>query len=112
VEGYVVLAHELEELDILRVLPPLLPILFIVVGCNAEIANWSIEPDIENLVLVLLERNRSTPLQIASDASASEAFFKQGRSKLNGIRSPFSLFLLEEFLMLRLNLGQVDEDVL
>ena len=68
VERDVVLAHELVELDILLVLPPLLPLVG-VGGCNRDVTNRGIEPDIEDLLSEFLDRDRRAPLKVASDAS-------------------------------------------
>jgi hypothetical protein len=49
-ERDVVLSHELHQLHLLRVLPPLFPF-WSVVGCDGEIPNGRIEPDVKDLVL-------------------------------------------------------------
>jgi hypothetical protein len=41
-EVHVIFPHELEQTDVLRVQPPLFP-LRRVVGCDAQIADWSIK---------------------------------------------------------------------
>lgn len=48
VEGHVVLAHELYQFYILRAVPPLLPGVR-VGGRDADVANRSVKPDIEDL---------------------------------------------------------------
>lgn len=53
VEGYVVFAHELVELNVVVVLPPLFPFLA-VVSSDTQIANRCIKPHIEHLVAILL----------------------------------------------------------
>jgi UDP-N-acetylglucosamine enolpyruvyl transferase len=81
----IVLAHELIELDVLRVLPPLLPVRTIqiitihqVLG-NGNIANAGIEPDVEDLLCILLVTqafkilgNGNTPLEISGDTTGEE----------------------------------------
>ena len=50
-KGYIVLAHELIELDILRISPPELPILCII-GSNRGVTNAGIEPHVEDLLFI------------------------------------------------------------
>lgn len=83
---HIVLAHELIKLDVLRVLPPLLPVRAIqviaidqVLG-NGDVANTSIEPNIEDLLCILLVTqafeilgNRNTPLEVSSDTTGKES---------------------------------------
>ena len=45
VEGHVVLGHELPVLNILRVLPPLLPVLC-VLGGDADVPDGGVKPDV------------------------------------------------------------------
>ena len=47
-EGDIVLGHELPVLHVVGVLPPFLPVLR-VVGCDAYVTNWGVEPNIEHL---------------------------------------------------------------
>ena len=114
VEGDVVLAHELVELHVLRVLPPPLPAGVGVVGSDRQIADGGIIPHVEYFVLVVFPRDRRAPLQVACDAAALQAFLQQGRGKLDGIRSPltFNSRLRKPLLMNGLDLGQINEDVL
>jgi len=94
VEGCIVLTHELVELDLLRVLPPLSPVLIVgseVVACNRDVADWCIEPDIEDLVLIVVSWNRSAPLQVSCDASAMEALFEKFLGEELGVVAPFAL---------------------
>ena len=76
-ERYVVLAHELVQLDILGVLPPLLPILG-VSGSDGGVTNGGIEPDIEDLVLPARQRHRGTPFEVTGDATQLEALLEPG----------------------------------
>lgn len=113
-EGDVVLAHELVELDVLRVLPPLVPLLLRVVGRDRQVADGRVEPHVEHLVLVLLDGNGRAPLEVAGDAPALEALLEQRARELYRVGGPLALLgsALEPLLVDRLNLGQVDEDVL
>ena len=77
VEGDVILPHELVKLDILRVLPPLLPLLG-VSGSDGDIADWSVKPHIEDLVLHVLEWHWGSPLQVTGDAAGLQALLKPG----------------------------------
>ena len=65
VEGNVILAHELIELDVLWVLPPEFPIVLDVVSSNGKVANWSIVPDIEDLLFELFKWDSSTPFEVS-----------------------------------------------
>lgn len=114
VEGDVVLAHELVELHVLRVLPPPLPAGVGVVGSDRQIPDGGIIPHVEYFVLVVFPRDRRAPLQVACDAAALQAFLQQGRGKLDGIRRPltFNSRLRKPLLMNGLDLGQINEDVL
>jgi len=110
VESDVVLAHELVQLDVLGVLPPALPLVH-VVGSNGNVADRSIEPHIEDLLAVLLKRNRGSPLEVTRDASALETTLQEVVSEGDSIGRPVGLDLLDPLLELRLDLGQIDEDV-
>ncbi|MCD2513362.1 hypothetical protein LQ562_12630 [Acidovorax sp. D4N7] len=74
VEGHVVLGHELHQADFFRPLPPLPPGLRIallsrpILG-HGDIGDGRIEPDIEDLALPALERDRDAPLQVPRDAA-------------------------------------------
>jgi hypothetical protein len=75
VEWHIVLAHELIQLYIVRVLPPFLPV-WGIIGSNGWVANRGIIPNIKHFALETWGRNWSTPLQIASDATWLESFLK------------------------------------
>ena len=63
VGGALLLAHELVQLDILGIFPPFLPP-FGVSSSDGYVADASVEPDIEDLLFVAWERDRSTPFEI------------------------------------------------
>ena len=67
-EWDIVLSDELEKLCILRIPPPVFPV-FNLVSCYRDVSDRSIEPDIEDLVLIAWLVDRDSPLQIAGDAS-------------------------------------------
>jgi len=75
VEGNVVLAHELVELNILGVLPPLLPLLG-VSCCDRRVADGGIEPDVEDLTLPARKGNRGTPLEVTGNAAQLKALLE------------------------------------
>ena len=77
VEGNVVFAHELVELDIIGVFPPLVPVLLCVAGSNRQVANGGIEPHIENLVGILFQGDGGAPLEVTGDASALQTLLKK-----------------------------------
>ncbi|KAH3678915.1 hypothetical protein WICPIJ_008779 [Wickerhamomyces pijperi] len=73
VERNVVLTHELVQLDFFWVLPPGFPFLG-VVGCDGDVPDWSIEPNVKNFVFELLGWNWSPPLQVSGDTTWSQPF--------------------------------------
>ena len=76
-EGDVVLAHELNQLHLIRVLPPGSPVRDIV-GCDADVAYGRVKPDVEDLVLVPLAGYCRTPLQVTGDAPHLQAISHPG----------------------------------
>lgn len=89
-EGNVILAHELVQLDVLRVLPPLLPVIGIV-GSNRGVTNRGIEPDIKDLTLPTRERDGGTPLQVTSNATQLEPLLEPRLSNDLAIVGPAAL---------------------
>ena len=76
-EGNVVFAHELVELNIIGVLPPLVPVLLCIAGSNRQVTDGSIEPHIKNFVGILLQGDGGAPLEVTGDASALQTLFKK-----------------------------------
>lgn len=74
VKRNVVFGHELIVVDGLGRLEPLLPIGRIV-RCYGEVADWSVEPHVEDLVLKAGSWHWSSPFKIARDTTWLEAFF-------------------------------------
>jgi hypothetical protein len=111
-ERNIVLAHELIQLDVLGVLPPFLPLLG-VSGCNRRVANRSIKPDVKDLALPAFERDRSTPRQVASDATRLETFLEPRLCDDPSVRGPITLFrgLFKPLLAALLQLAEVQEQV-
>lgn len=89
VERNIVFTHELIEFDIVRILPPLLPLLG-VASCNAGVSNRSIEPDIEHLVFKTRHRNRSTPFKITGNATRTQSFLQPRLGDMNTIGRPLA----------------------
>lgn len=89
VERHVVFTHELIQLYILGVLPPLGPIVS-VVGSDARVTDRCVEPDIEDLLFIAFQRNRDTPLQVTSNAAWFQTFLDPGLSNVNTIVRPFA----------------------
>ena len=113
VEGDVILAHELHQTDLLGVAPPLLP-LFGVVGGDTDVADRSIKPHVEHLILVTLQRHGSSPLQIAGDATRLEAVLNPSVGDVDSVRRPAVLDrgLRHPLLELLSLLRKVEEEVL
>ena len=65
---HIVLAHELNQLHIVGVLPPGLPVPHIV-GGDADVPNGGVKPDIEDLVFIPGAGDCRTPLEVSSDAA-------------------------------------------
>lgn len=55
-EGYIVFSHELEELNI-TALPPFNIVFLNVIGCDRDVPNRSIKPNIKNLFGEIFKRN-------------------------------------------------------
>ena len=68
VEGLVVLGHELPVLHIIRVLPPLFPVLQLL-GRDADVPDGGDQTDVEDLVLQPREGDRGFQFQVNGDAS-------------------------------------------
>ena len=113
VEGNVVLAHELHQTDFLGVAPPLLPLLGVVSG-DTDIADGGVEPHVEHLVFVALQRHGGSPLQIAGDAARLETVVDPAVGDVDGVGRPAVLDggLSHPLLELLSLLGQVEEEVL
>lgn len=97
VERNIVFTHELIELDIIGVLPPLFPLLG-VACCNAGVSNRSIIPDIEHLVLETGHRNRSTPLEITSNATGTQAFLQPRLGNVNTVGRPLAYQVIHKYI--------------
>ena len=69
VERYVVLAHELVQLNIFLILPPLFP-LVCVISCYRDVTNRGVKPHIEDFVCKLFDGDWCAPLEVASNAPA------------------------------------------
>ena len=83
VERHIILAHELNQLHIVWVLPPGPPICHIV-GSDADVTNGGVKPHIEDLVLIAGSGDCCTPLQVSSDAPHFQAIAHPGISHLQG----------------------------
>ena len=75
-ECRVVFAHELVQLHVLLVLPPLLPLID-VVCCDGDVANWSVKPHVKDLVLEFVDRDRRAPFKVSRDHSFNQTVFKE-----------------------------------
>ena len=112
-EGDIVLAHELVELYILGVLPPLQIVVWEILLGDADIADRGVEPDVEDFLLVVFERDLGAPLEVSGDASAFESLFEPGLSDLASVQLPLSLLRdsVEEGGELGLEGAQLEEQV-
>ena len=66
-EWDVILSDELEEFSVLRIPPPILPVLC-GIGCNGDISDRSIEPNVEHLLVITFLWYRNSPLQVTGYA--------------------------------------------
>ena len=67
-ERYIILPHKLVKLNLFGVLPPLHIPFTKQIGCNRDITDRSVEPDIEDLMPVLLGWDSDAPFEVTSDA--------------------------------------------
>jgi len=111
-EGNVILAHELVQLDILGVLPPLLPILGIS-SRDRRVTDRSIKPHIKHLALPTRQGDRGTPLQVTGNTTQLESLLEPGLSDDFAVVGPGALgrSLLVPGLTVGLELAQVEEEV-
>lgn len=111
VERNVVFAHKLEKFNVLFILPPLLPF-FSVKSCNWDITNWCIKPNIEHFITESFKRYRRAPLKVSRDTTTLEASFQHSVCEGNGVWWPIFGCFIDPLFQLRLNLGQVNKNVL
>ena len=90
-EWNIVFAHELEQLDIVRVFPPLFPIVS-VVGGDRNVSEWCIKPNIEHLIVHAINWYMDTPAQISSHASCLQTRLDPTVANRDGIRCPLAVF--------------------
>jgi hypothetical protein len=112
VERNIVLTHELVKLDIVLSSPPLLPVLG-VVGGDGNISDTSIEPDVENLLLVSGKRNGGTPGEVTSDTTLLQSLLQPRLGDDFSVLGPLSILsrLGAPLLNLALQLVELQEDV-
>jgi len=67
-ERNVVFTHELDQLDVFSILPPLFPTLS-VVGSDGNVSDGGIIPDVEDLIFIAREWDSNTPFKISGDTS-------------------------------------------
>mmetsp|Transcript_23818 Transcript_23818/g.33561 ORF Transcript_23818/g.33561 Transcript_23818/m.33561 type:complete len:256 (+) Transcript_23818:1369-2136(+) len=111
-ERNVVFPHKLHQLNILRIFPPLFP-LVCVVGCDGQVADRSIEPHVEDFVCKAIERNRCAPLQVSRDTARFQAVTQPALSCGDGVLRPvpFDLGVVDERGQLGGQLGQIQKQV-
>ncbi len=112
VEWDIILSHELEELNIFRILPPLLPMVGIIC-CDWDIPYRCIKPNIEHLILEFLYWDGSTPFKVPSNATASQTSLDPRLSCSSTVITPESLHwaLINKLFKIRLKIGKIEEDV-
>ena len=91
VEYDVILTDEVNELGILA-LPILLPVRCKILG-SRDIADWSIEPNIENLALSSLNRHRDSPIQIAAYGTWQQTSVEPALALTINVRFPLLVAL-------------------
>lgn len=89
-ESHVVFSHELIQLHILLVLPPLLPLVG-VPSSDRDITDRSVKPDIEHFVGELIDGNFGSPLEITRNASAEQTFLEHRLREADRVCGPFAL---------------------
>ena len=73
---------------------------------------FTVKPDIEDFLLVSFSGNWSAPLEIPGYAALLQALLEPRLGDLLRVVSPIDLRLFDPFLKLRLQLVQVDENML
>jgi len=111
-KGNIILTHELEQLHILRVFPPLFPLICIV-SSNGQIPYWSIKPNIKHLILKLLQRHGCPPFQVPCDAPSLQPSVDPSFCGRCRVSTPVPLlwFLVDPGFKFPLDRGQVQEDM-
>ena len=84
VERHIVFAHKLHQLHIFGVLPPGLPVCYIV-GCDADVADRRVKPHVENLVFISLPGDCCAPLEVSGDAADLQAISHPGLGHLRSM---------------------------
>jgi hypothetical protein len=112
VEGNVVLAHELVQADVLGIVPPLLPLICVVCG-DRNVTDAGVEPDVQHLLVITVQRDLCAPLQVTSDTSGLETFLQPRVCDVDTVGRPCTLLarLCRPFLDLCLQLVQQQVDV-
>lgn len=110
---YIILGHELVELDLVWILPPFFPV-WCITTSNTGITYGSIKPNVHNFMFKALFRNRCTPLKISGNTSILQSLFNPCLGGRDGILSPFSFWvgLFEPFFECRLEFREIQETML
>ena len=130
-ERNIVLSDELEQLDIFFALglvaffrePPAFPVkalfasllkLVCQLGCNRDISYWSIEPDIENFVLVACLWNRDTPLKVPGYGTLVKPSLEPRLGGVDCVVRPLAIFahLVHPFFQFAAYGRKIDVEVL
>ena len=110
-ERHVVLAHELHELHLARVLPPAFPFVH-ERGRDADVSDGRVEPHVEDLLLVARHRHGRPPGEVARDAPRLEAVAEPCVGDGHAVTGPPVAAVLDVLSQVARELGEVDEQVL
>lgn len=80
----IVFAHKLIQFYIF-ILPPFFVLFLQELSCDGDVSNWSIEPDIKDLIFKLFNRDRNPPFQISGDTFIPETHVDPPISNMSGI---------------------------
>jgi hypothetical protein len=113
-EGGIVLSHELIELNIFVVLPPF-PVIIIlsaeIVSSNGNIANWCIEPNIEDFFFEPFLWDWASPHEVTSDAPCYESTVDEMIGKVLSVSAPIRRSFVNPCLQILRDFWEIDEDM-
>ncbi len=113
VKGDVVLPDELEQLHLLRVLPPVLRPAVSESGGHRDVADRRVEPDVKHLVLKPLQGHRNPPFEVPGNRPLPQPVTDPPLGHLDRVAGPLALDAGSghPLLQLRQNRRQIDVEV-
>src|SRR5690554_6060223 len=87
----IIFSNELKEFNFFRIVPPRFPLIGMG-GCNTDIANRSVKPDIEHFIFITLFSDTNSPFKVSSNGSLFQSIPNLRASGLNSIFCPKPLY--------------------